>query len=266
MAQTERKYSNAMPVTHPLSMQLYSARKFPPVEEQIATIARYGYTNVETFGPFHEDVAATRRLLEAHGLRASSGHFSLEMVETQTERTLDIAGQLGIEVIVAPYLPPHQRPTNVSEWKALGARLAGIRDAFDAKGRRLAWHNHDFEFFALADGSLPIEHILGDALLWEADLAWVARSGAEPKIWIERYRGRLPLVHVKDIAPAGEKSNEDGWADVGAGILPWSDLWAQCSAAGAQIMIAEHDNPGDFDRVARVSAEAMRRYDSGERS
>ena len=60
------------------------------------------------------------------------------------------------------------------------------------------------------------------------------------------------------------KRHEDGWADVGAGIMPWSELWPQCVAAGAETMIAEHDNPSDFDRFARVSAMAMRAYAKGE--
>ena len=86
-----------------------------------------------------------------------------------------------------------------------------------------------------------------------------ARRGRSAR-WIERYRGRIPLVHVKDIAPAGEKVDEDGWADVGAGVMPWARLWPQCVAAGAEIMIAEHDNPSDFERFARVSAAAMRGF------
>ena len=72
-------------------------------------------------------------------------------------------------------------------------------------------------------------------------------------------------MHVKDIAPAGDKTDEDGWADVGTGTLPWSELWRQCVAAGAEMMIAEHDNPSDFDRFARVSAAAMRAYAKGQR-
>ena len=93
----------------------------------------------------------------------------------------------------------------------------------------------------------------------------MVRGGADPSHWVGRYSGRIPLVHVKDIAPAGEKADEDGWADVGDGILPWAALWPQCVAAGAEAMIAEHDNPNDFDRFVRVSATAMRAYAKGER-
>jgi len=40
-----------MALRHPFAVQLYSARKFPPLESQIAVVARCGFTHVETFGP-----------------------------------------------------------------------------------------------------------------------------------------------------------------------------------------------------------------------
>jgi sugar phosphate isomerase/epimerase len=254
-------------MTHSLSLgvQLYSARKFPPVETQLETVARHGLTTVETFAPFHDDVEATKRQLEARGLTAKSGHVSIAMLEGEPERVVEIAQRLGLNFVVGPYLAPAERPATVDGWKAVGARLGAIEARLSSAGLRFAWHNHDFEFQPLEDGSLPIEHILGDRLLWEADLAWVIRGGADPRRWIERYRGRVPLVHVKDIAPAGEKADEDGWADVGAGTVPWAELWPQCVAAGAESMIAEHDNPSDFDRFVRVSAMAMRSFAKGER-
>ena len=252
-----------MTLTHPLSMQIYSARKFPPVEAQLAATARAGFNSVETFGPFYEDARETRRLLDKHGLSAPSGHFNLSMAEEQSDKALEIAEILGIETIVAPYIAADQRPSDVAGWAAFGARLAKINAWFAAKGRRFAWHNHDFEFVPLPDGSMPIEHILGKHLAWEADVAWIARANVDPKPWISKYSGRMPLVHVKDIAPAGQNLDEDGWADVGTGVLPWADLWPLCVASGAEIMVAEHDNPNDFDRFARVSAESMRRYARG---
>ena len=217
-------------------------------------------------GRFHDDAVDTRRRLDAHGLAAKSAHIGLATIETQPERTIEIARQLGVEIVVAPYLTAPERPTSTEGWIDLGARLAQISARLAAEGLRFAWHNHDFEFFALPDGSFPIEHLLGDAVLWEADLAWVSRGGADPRRWVERYRGRIPLVHVKDIAPAGDKADEDGWADVGTGVMPWPELWAQCVAAGAEIMVAEHDNPSEFARFARVSADWMRRFDAGARS
>ena len=229
----------------------------------MATVQRAGFTTVETFGPFYENVPETIGLLRKHGLSAKSGHFSLARAEGEPDRVVEIAQALGIDIVVVPYILPGERPTGVGGWASLGKRLKAISDRLGPHGLRVAWHNHDFEFAALEDGSRPIEHVLGDSLLWEADLAWIVKGGAEPASWLERYRGRVPLVHVKDIAPAGEKSDEDGWADVGTGTLSWADLWHRGVAAGAEAMIAEHDNPSDFDRFARTSFTAMHGYAQG---
>ncbi len=251
---------------HPLSLQLYSARHVPTVAEQLASAERHGFTNVETFGPFYDDVAETKRQLGQHGLTAKSGHFGLAMAEQQPDRVVEIAKALGMDWVVIPFLPVEDRPADAAGWAAVGQRLGALSQRLGRERLRVAWHNHAFEFSPLDDASLPIEHLLGKHLNWEADLAWVVKGGGDPKPWIQRFRGRIPLVHVKDIAPAGDKPEEDGWADVGTGTLEWAELWHLCAAAGSDVMIAEHDNPSDFDRFARVSAEAMRRLSADDAS
>ena len=145
----------------------------------------------------------------------------------------------------------------------MGRRLANAADRIAAAGLRFAYHNHDFEFRPLPDGTMPIELLLTGGVLWEADLAWAVKAGADPKPWLLRYTNRVPLVHVKDIAPAGEKLEEAGWADIGQGTLDWPGLWRTAVAAGAEIMIAEHDHPSDGERFARNSAAAMLGYERG---
>lgn len=247
-----------------MAMQIYSARNFTPLDEQLAIVAKNGYTHVETFGPFHDDPEASRKQIEAHGLKVSSAHIAPEVVIDDTGRAIDIVKALGAKYAIAPYLPPEARPTDTAGWRALGEKLQAAAEICAAQGVDVAWHNHDFEFKTLPDGTLPITHILGDKLLWEADIAWIARGGGDPAVWIERYRGRLAAAHVKDIAPPGENADEDGWADVGAGVLPWPKLWALCVDAGVNLFVAEHDDPSSFERFARVSAEAMRKFANGD--
>ena len=72
----------------------------------------------------------------------------------------------------------------------------------------------------------------GTPLTWQADVAWLVRGGAEPATWLRRYSDRLVSAHVKDIAPEGTALDEDGWADVGAGVLDWKSLWQICRDCG----------------------------------
>jgi sugar phosphate isomerase/epimerase len=88
-------------------------------------------------------------------------------------------------------------------------------------------------------------------ILWQADLAWVVRGGADPVAELKRYAGRIEAVHIKDIAPVGQCADEDGWADPGHGVLDWSTLVPVLKEIGVTLLVAEHDKPNDVARFAR---------------
>ena len=73
---------------------------------------------------------------------------------------------------------------------------------------------------------------------------------------MQRYADRVAAIHVKDIAPAGECADEDGWADVGQGVIDWKTIMAFIKAeTKAELFVMEHDNPNDIARFARRSIE-----------
>ena len=76
---------------------------------------------------------------------------------------------------------------------------------------------------------------------------------------MQRYQRIVAAAHVKDIAPAGQNLDQDGWADVGDGVLDWRDLWATCLGAGARWMVVEHDKPADPGRTVRASLAYLRK-------
>jgi sugar phosphate isomerase/epimerase len=243
-----------------LSFQLWSAaRAADPLERQLLNLKSFGYTDVQPYHTQYDDPAGMKRLIDEIGLSAKTGHFNVSMFEDEFERVIEAARLLGMQLLVAPYIPPAERPTDRAGWLLYGQRLQGYAARCEALGYRFAWHNHEFEFEVLGDGSYPIEHLLGERLLWEADVAWVLRAGVDPKPWLERYAGRIPAVHVKDIAAPKAVVTEGGWADIGEGIVDWPTLWNAAVAAGSQLMIAEHDEPDDYVRFARTGALAMKR-------
>jgi sugar phosphate isomerase/epimerase len=243
-----------------LSIQLWSTRGETPLAEQLAYLKECGYGNVELYRDQYGDPAATRALLEEHMLTARSGHFTLAMLETDLEQVVSTAHTIGMGLVVAPWIDPDDRPKDREGWKAFGRRLSRLSRRLTDAGLRFAWHNHEFEFEALPDGSFGIEHALGEDVLIELDLGWLFRAGQDPMIWLERYEGRLPAVHVKDVAAPNTNPEEMGFADVGAGVMDWPLYWRAAVQAGAELMVAEHDAPADWRRFARVSATAMRRF------
>lgn len=241
-----------------LSYQLYSSRNFPPLGETLAMLAELGYDAVEGYGALYADDALVAELtasLGKSGLAMPTGHFGLAQLEEDPAKVLAIARALGIKRIYCPYLMPEDRQTDAAGWRAFGARLQKAGQPIREAGLGFGWHNHDFELRPLPDGQVPQDLIFdgGPDLEWEIDVAWVVRGGADPAAWITKYAPRITAAHLKDIALAGQNANEDGWADLGEGVVDWTGLMPLLRTTPCKIFILEHDNPSDHARFARRS-------------
>ena len=244
------------------SFQLYSARNHPPLETTLKKLSGLGYAEVEGFGGVYGEPEKLRAELNQLGLTMPSGHFSIDMLENEKKKVLKIASTLGMNKLVCPYLAEEKRPKAAKGWKDFGKRLEALSQYYRAEGFGFAWHNHDFEFVRLKDGSTPHELMFSAAptLDWEIDVAWVISAKANPLKWIKAYAGAITLAHVKDIAPAGKCLNEDGWADVGHGTVKWKTMMEALRQTRCMHYIMEHDKPSDAERFARRSIAATKKY------
>lgn len=252
-----------------IAYQLYSSRKFPPLADTLAMLTRLGYAAVEGYGALYADPAKVEELkahLGATGLRMPTGHFGLDMIEGDPDGVIAIGRALGVETVFCPHIAADARPDTGAGWEAFGRRLAEAGKPIRDAGFDLGWHNHDFEFIPLDDGAIPQAALFAGApdLLWEADLAWVVRAGADPVAAVGEFADRLVAAHLKDIAPAGQATGEDGWADLGAGVVDWLALIPALKAAGCRYWVLEHDNPSDDARFAQASFVAARSLIDGE--
>lgn len=245
-----------------LSYQLYSSREDSDLADVLKHLSATGYTQVEGFGGVMGDPAGLRAMMDELGLTMPSAHVAIDDLENKFDEMVALAATLGIQTLYAPFLMLDQRPTDRAGWTAFAQRLAAVGQSLTAAGYNFGWHNHDFEFATLEDGSTPMEVILETAseIEWEADVAWIVRGGADPFAWIEKYGSRITSVHLKDIAPDGENADEDGWADVGEGVMPWADLLkAVRSQSATKTFVMEHDKPSDPRRFAERAYSNVRK-------
>ena len=247
-----------------LSFQLYSARNFLPWTNVIPRLSELGCTQVEGFGGIYADASEFRELLDSHGMTMPSGHFfPLSELEEGLDASLAAASKLGMKRLICPAPEDLWRQgTDVANWVSLAKRLNEACKRVNDAGYRFGWHNHHWEFMPLSGGELPMDLLLQHApeMEWEMDVAWIVRADANPITWIETHAERITAVHVKDIAPDGEKADEDGWADVGDGVMDWKSLIAALRHTGADLYVVEHDNPSDWDRFATRSIDAFNQY------
>jgi len=244
-----------------LALQLYSMRDCADQIALLAELPAMGVTHVEGYGGLYGDPVGYRAAMETNGLAMPSGHMGLNDIEADFDGSLATVKTFGMTHVYAPYLDESERPTDSAGYAALAGRLNDIAKRFAAFDIAFGWHNHDFEFVALPDGAIPMDVMLENApdITWEADLAWIVRGGRDPLDYVQRYGDRLSAVHVKDIAPAGQNLDEDGWCDLGAGTMDWTALIAACrSKSGDMIYVLEHDKPSDPTGYAKRSAVAFK--------
>ncbi|MFN0114863.1 MAG: sugar phosphate isomerase/epimerase family protein [Paracoccaceae bacterium] len=245
------------------SYQLYSSRNHPPLSSTLRMVADAGYTQVEGYGGLYADDAALSGLargLKDTGLAMPTGHFGFEMVANDAPRVLRIAKTVGLKGVIVPHIAQDDRPSDAKGWSAYGAALARVGAPYRDAGLFFGYHNHDFEYVPTDGGHLPLDLMLAadDSLVLEFDVAWAVRGNRDPMDTIARHGGRIRAAHVKDIAPAGQCEDEDGWSDVGAGTMPWAALMAALKKAGTAYFVVEHDNPSDDRRFATRSINALK--------
>jgi len=237
-----------------LSFQLYSARKFPPIEAQLEALAAIGFDAVEPYaGAYGDDAAGFRRKLDAVGLAAPTSHMPFDKLESDRKGAIAVAQTLGLETVIIPAPPPGQRDMDRAGWQALAHKVAGHAAALADAGMKLAWHNHAWEFRALPDGTRPIDLILADpGVRFEPDLGWIDFAGADLAAELKKRSGRIAALHIKDRAPAGV-TRDDGWTDIGAGTIDWKKLWPAIAGSGSDLLVFEHDDPSDWRGFAARS-------------
>lgn len=245
-----------------ISYQLYCSRNHPPLANTLKMLADAGYREVEGYGGLFDDIEGLKAGLDANGLRMTSSHIGLDMIEDDPAGTLAVIKTLGIEKVFVPYLAADARPADTAGWVAFGKRLVEAGKPLQDAGIQFGWHNHDFEFHVTETGDVPLDLIAAasDDMMLELDLGWVRVAGHDPVDWIKKYAGKIGAVHVKDIAPDGKCADEDGWADVGHGIMDWPAIHAALQAVGVDHYVAEHDNPRDDKRFATRSLASVQKF------
>jgi sugar phosphate isomerase/epimerase len=246
---------------YPIAYQLYSSRNFPPLFDQFPILKAMGYDAIEPWLPAYEaDPQAFRRALDDAGLQCFGFHMPLAGLVNEPQRFIDIAQTLGATYLIPPYVTTEERQPTADYWRGLGEKLARGAEAAAKHGLAVAWHNHDFEFVSLPDGTRPIDHIFeagGGAVKFEIDCGWIVRAGADPAAELRRFADRIVAIQTKDTAPLGTVE-DDGWTATGDGIIDWAALVPLFRETKADHIVTEHDNPSDWQLFARRSIEHLK--------
>ncbi|WP_329129068.1 sugar phosphate isomerase/epimerase [Streptomyces sp. NBC_01476] len=187
-----------MTTGQPLGIQLYSVRDdIGPADlgGTLARLAGFGFTHAEPYDILTDPDGLGTALRNA-GLHAATAHASV--VRHAVTDILDAAEALGIGTVITPYVDPGSIADRAGV-ERLAAALNSAAELATARGIRIGYHNHDFEFAQLVDGVPAYEVLTGlldPAVVLELDIYWAGVGGADVFELLPRLGDRVRLLHV----------------------------------------------------------------------
>lgn len=213
--------------------------------------------NVDQLAKAREELGIEFAALSAGMTKTPNGNDSL--VE-DFDKIIADCRRLGAGMVRIGMLPiPSMR--NLDTVLEFCDRSDEIAVRMAEQGVQLYYHNHHIEFTKY-DGRLLLDIIAERAphVGLELDVHWLARGGVDPVRTIERFAGRVAMVHLKDYRIAkltedlfDELEKGDGsrfwkawgdlvqFAEVGEGTLDFASIVPTSIAAGAQYLLVEQD-------------------------
>lgn len=239
-----------------IGIQLYTLRNQLKEDPKgtLKKVAADGYKQVELFGFPNADL-----LIEGArdaGLEIHSAHFEWDAVvnpkdEAMSEfsKILNKAHQIGLGQLVIPYLQEPNRAT-LDDYQKVAENANKAAAMAKKAGIQLSYHNHNFEFEPKEGGMSGYDVFMQEFspdMMFEIDVFWVKAAGLDPVELIQKLRGRVSQLHLKDLKrgfPLPSYSSavpEDAFQPLGAGMIPMEPIIVAAKEAGVIHCHVEQD-------------------------
>ncbi len=227
-----------------VAAQLYTVREYTKTAKDFAASMRkvraagYRAVQISAVGP----IAPTevKSILDGEGLVVPTSHASWRQLCDGLPAVIAEQKTYNCPNVAVGTLPEAYRGSEETFRRFAGEATEIGRKLAEA-GLTFSYHNHSFEFVRFgARTGLDIIYDESDPryLNAEIDTYWVQHGGGDPAAWIRRVKGRMPVVHFKDMAII---DGQQAWAEIGEGNLNWPAILDACREAGVGCCAVEQD-------------------------
>ena len=236
----------------PVGLQLYSLRSYFPdnPEKVFQTASDYGFVEVEysaITGLSTEEYAA---FLKKYNLRAFSGHWPYERLESDLDSVITEAKTLGLDSVGCAWLP-HNGKFTEADCRHAADVFNRAAPKLRENGLGLYLHNHGYEFEPFEHGTLldlfmNLTECSGVEL--QLDVLWTIFPGQNPVTIMKKYPTRIHSLHLKDLKK-GVEGNLSGGTNVendvalGTGQADYPAILKTAQQIGVPHMYIEDESP-----------------------
>lgn len=250
-----------------IGCQLYTLRMVLPKSplETLKALEGLGYREVEAVGG---GLDAIWDSLKQTKLKPVSVHLDTALFLTKVAdlpAALDSMKAKGFQYVVCPYVPPGEQ-RSVENMKKLGASLNKAGEQAKKLGMTLCYHNHAFEFAPQGNTTI-LDSLMAETdkklVQLELDIMWSQVAGVPPAELVAKYAGRVPLMHLKNVAQVEKRYDErvprEAFKEVGNGVIDIPAVLKAAQKAGVKHFFVEQDQtPGDPLASLKLSVEYLK--------
>ncbi|MDD3927988.1 MAG: sugar phosphate isomerase/epimerase [bacterium] len=232
-----------------IAAQLYTIRDYTRTPRDIAVslqkVRDIGYRAVQLSGLGPIEPSELKRITDDLGLAICATHIAYERMEKDLDKVIEEHSLYQCPCIGIGGLPGKYR--NAEGYAQFAEEASKIAAVLAEAGFTFVYHNHSFELERFGDRTgLAVLYEDSDPAVFmaEIDTYWIQHGGGDPSAWISGLSGRIPVVHLKDMAV---REGKPVMAEVGEGNLNWKSILSACSDAGVIWYIVEQDNDFKVD-------------------
>lgn len=181
-------------------LQLYSVRDAMDTDYMgtIEKVAQYGYTDVEFAGYGGFSAEEIKAKLDSLGLKAISTHIGWEnFVGDELKKNMEFLAKLDCKYAMLPWY----ETKDMEAVKRLADILNNAAAVAKKYGITVGYHNHGHDF-ALIEGKYAMTHLIemtDPCVKMELDVYWAAHADVDPFKYVEEFKDRIDILHLKQI-------------------------------------------------------------------
>lgn len=225
-----------------IGAQLYTISDFcqslESFEESLKKIADIGYKNIQVSGTCEFEPQWLAEQLKKNGLKCVLTHTPEAKLKADAAKVAKDHDVFDCKYVGLGWYTFNEKSDN-QNFASFIKDFTPVADILAENGKYFMYHNHNHEFRRI-DGKLTIERLeeqmAADRMGFTLDTYWVQRAGADPAYWVERLKGRVPCIHLKDC------TFDDKMAVIGEGNINFERIFKKAEASGTEYMLVEQDD------------------------
>lgn len=217
----------------------------------------FGFSEIEGGSNFANSPQEFLNYCKEIGIKPIAGSIDFKASDDELKKSFEKINELNQEYVIT-YWPWYTGvPFKLDACKRSVERLNELGPKAKAAGLKLLWHNHDNEFIEMEEG-LPFDYLMQNTdpklVQCEMDIYWVKKGGGDPLEMLKKYAGRIPILHVKDMAPGPDQD----FICPGSGIIDFAPIFKEANKQGIEHYIVERDNEPDGIGCLKSSGEYLK--------